>query len=401
MPSPLGGGRRAGVVTVRKLPGLRLRLAEADDMIRAIRAGEVDAVVGTGEQGLQVFTLEGAEHAYRILIESMNEGALTLTADKTVLFANACFARMVGHPLERVIGGSFRRFLSNGDRTLVRRLLKRVGPAGSKCEIHLNASGGSRLPVRISIRPLPGSGAGRAAIGMVVTDMTEARRTEALLRALTHRVVRVQESERGRVALELHDNITQLLCGIVFRSEALVARLSALDSNAKKEAQTLRDLLGQVANEVERISRYLRPGILDQLGLVAALRTAGGEFAKRTGIALQVVCKELAARLPPETELTLFRILQESLRNVERHARAGLVKVRLVQHGLFVQLVIRDDGIGFDQARHLARRPGKGGLGLLAMRERATYMGGALTIKSGRDVGTEIEVRIPLPPQAA
>jgi signal transduction histidine kinase len=236
---------------------------------------------------------------------------------------------------------------------------------------------------------------------MVVTDMTEARRTEALLRALTHRVVQVQESERGRVALELHDNITQLLCGIVFRSEALVARLSALDKSAAKEAKSLRDLLGKVANEAERISRFLRPGVLDQLGLVAVLRATGGEFAKRTGVTLKVVCKELAARLPPETELTLFRILQEALRNVEKHARAGLVEVHLVHHGLFVQLVISDDGIGFDPARHLARRPGKGGLGLLAMRERATYVGGALTIKSVRDLGTKIAVRIPLPPQAA
>ena len=85
-------------------PKLRARLADAEETLRAIRSGEVDAVVVAGKQGPQVFTLEGAEHAYRVLIESMNEGALTLTADKMVLYANQCFARMVKCPLEQVIG---------------------------------------------------------------------------------------------------------------------------------------------------------------------------------------------------------------------------------------------------------------------------------------------------------
>lgn len=107
----------------RELAELRLRLAEAEETLHAIRTGEVDAVVTAGKGGLQVFTLEGAGHAYRLLIESMNEGALTLTPDEMIVYANQCFAQMVGCPLEKVMGSSFRRFLSAEDRATLRSLL--------------------------------------------------------------------------------------------------------------------------------------------------------------------------------------------------------------------------------------------------------------------------------------
>ena len=380
----------------QELRTLRARLAEAEETLGAIGRGEVDSVSVAGKAGPQVFTLAGAEQAYRVLIESMNEGALTLAADKTILYANQCFARMVKCPLERVTGGSFLRFLSAGDIVAFRVLLKRASKSGSKIQVRLNAADGSHLPVQISIRSLASNGRGARASGLVVTDMTEAQRTEELMRALTNRVVQVQEAERARVALELHDHITQLLCAILFRCEALVVELSAADGPSLKEAVRLREMLGKTAEEVERISRNLRPGVLDQLGLVAVLRATSTEFAHRTGVAVKLTSVEPTVRLSAETELALYRILQEALKNVERHGRARHVTVSLTQPGAFVQLAITDDGVGFDSDRHPVRRKGKDGLGLLGMRERATYAGGALIVKSIRRVGTEIKVRIPV-----
>lgn len=380
-----------------ELAELRVRLAEAEETIRAIRSGEVDVVVVTAKKGVQLFTLEGAEHAYRVLIESMNEGALTLASDKTILYANKCFARMVKCPLEQVIGSSFRRFLSAEDQAMLRPLMKRADQSGAKIQARIHAGDGSIMPAQISICQVAGQGSSHATISLVVTDLTEARRTEGLLRNLTHRLMHAQEAERGRVALELHDNITQLLCAVLFRSQALADKLSARDRPAKKEAVKLRQLLGEAAEEVERISRNLRPSVLDQLGLIAALRAAKTEFANRTGVSVKLACVELAAPLPADAELTLYRILQEALKNVEQHAHARHVSVSLRQQGAFVQLVIIDDGIGFDTNREPARQRGKNALGLLGMRERATYAGGILTIKSGHRAGTEIEVRIPLP----
>ncbi len=382
----------------RELAELRVRLAEAEEALRAIRTGEVDAVVTAGKAGLQVFTLEGAGHAYRLLIESMNEGALTLTTDKMIVYANQCFANMVRCPLGQVMGSSFRRFLSAEDRATLRSLLKRAGHSGSKIQVQLHAGDGSQMPVQISIRRTAKDGINRATIGMVVTDLTEARRTEELLRALTHRVVQVQEDERGRVALELHDHLTQLHCAILFRSQILADELTARDEPLKKEAMQLREMAGKAAEEVERISRNLRPSVLIQLGLVDALRGTITEFAERTGVSVKLDCEQLATRLPADTELALYRIHQEALKNVEKHARASHVMVQLTKKGDIVQLTIKDDGIGFDPERPPARRKRKADLGLLGMRERASYVGGAITIKSIRRTGTDIEVRISVPP---
>jgi two-component system, NarL family, sensor kinase len=380
----------------RELAALRLRLAEAEETLHAIRAGDVDAVVIADKQGPRVFTLEGAEHAYRLLIESMNEGALTLTADKTILYANQRFAAMVKFPLEQVIGGSFRRYLSAADRAALRSLLQRSAKSGSKMQVLLNAGDGSQLPAQISIRPMARNGFSQEIFGVVVTDMTELRRNEELLRALSEHLVRAQEAERGRVALELHDNITQLLCAILVRSQALADKISARDGPSKKEALRLREMIGKTAEEVERISRDLRPSVLDQLGLAAALRGSTAAFVSRTGVSLSLAIVRLSVRIPAETELTLYRILQEALRNVEEHSRARHVTVRLRKQGAFIHLTIQDDGIGFDTDRRPGRRKGNGGLGLLSMRERAAYVGGTLEVKSVRRAGTEIEVRVPL-----
>ena len=381
----------------RRVAELRARLAEAEDTLRAIRTGEVDTVLVAGKQGPQVFTLKGAEHAYRMLIECMNEGALTLTADKMILYANHCFARMVKCPLEQVMGSSFRRFLSAADRATLRPLLKRTDQSGAKIQVLLNAGDGSKMPAQISIRPLAKNGAKSATFGMVVTDLTEARRNEEMLRALTHRVVQVQEAESGRVALELHDHITQNLCAVLARWAALANKLPAREKASRGEVLKLSEMLGQTVEEVQRISRNLRPSVLDELGLVPALRATCTEFAGRTGVSLKLACKPLTARLHAEGELALYRILQKALENVEKHARARHVTVSLRQRA-FIQLTIHDDGIGFDPEQHAARRKGMGGLGLLSMRERATYVGGDFKIKSVRGAGTKIEVLIPLPP---
>ena len=381
-----------------ELAGLRERLAVAEETLRAICSGEVDSVVSADKKGSLVFTLDGAEHAYRVLIESMNEGALMLTSDKTILYANKCFARMVKSPLEQVIGSSFGRFLYIEDQSTLRPLLKRVASSGAKIQVLLQVGDGSKMPGHLSIRPLARNGFKSATFGIVVTDMTEARRGEELLRTLTNRVVQAQEAERGRVALELHDTITQMLCAVLVCSQTLVDKLPARNRTAKGEAKKLHGIIRKTVEEVERISRNLRPSVLNHLGLVAGLHDTSTECANRTGVSVKLICVKLTARLPADTELALYRILQDTLKNVEKHARARNVTVHLTKPGDIVQLIIHDDGIGFDPDQHPVRPKGTGGFGLLGMRERAAYVGGILKVKSIRRSGTEIEIRIPLPP---
>jgi PAS domain S-box-containing protein len=376
---------------------LRARLAEVEETLRAIRSGEVDAMVVPAKGGPQIFSLQSADHPYRLLIESMNEGALTLTPGKLILYANQRFARMVRSPLEQVMGGSFSLFISPDDRVALRRLVRRADPDGAALKVQLKAADGSHLPVQVSIRTVAGGRTRRRIIGMVVTDLTESHRTEGLLRALAQRVVDGLESERGRVALKLHDNITQLLCGVLFRSQSLTDRLARHDGPARDEALKLSELLSQTVGEVERISQDLRPSILDHMGLTAVLREATARFASRTGVPVKLAYAALAERLPADTELALYRILQDALNNVEQHARAQHVTVRLSQPDHCVVLTIADDGVGFNPLQFYRRQKGRGDLGLLGMRERASQVGGILTIKSTRRAGTELAVRIPLP----
>lgn len=374
--------------------GLRQRLDEAEETIRAIRNGKVDAVVVAGRHGAQVFTLEGAGLAYRKLIESMNEGALTLATNGTILYANHCFAGMVGCQLEAVVGSPFQRFLRSRDRATLLPILRRAGTQGRKLQIKLKSQGRPPMPAQVSVHALGKDGTGRATVSMVVTDVTEARRVEELLRALTHRLVRAQELERGRVALELHDNITQLLCAAVFCSQALADRLHARDGTLKGEAIRLRDMLGGIADEIQRISHDLGPSVLNNLGLVAVLREKTAEFARRTGLKVTLAGVQPIARLPADIELALFRILQEALRNVEKHARASRVSLILRKDGNVVRLAIHDDGIGCGTGHRPGEGAGRGGLGLASMRERAGIVGGSFRMTSSRRTGTVVEVRV-------
>lgn len=191
---------------------LRARLAESEETLRAITSGEVDGLVVAGKAGDQVFTLDGAGHAYRDLIESMNEGALTLMSDATILYANQCFAKIIQLPLEQVTGGSFFRFLSEHDLATLRPLLECGDAAGTKVQVLLKTGDGGQLPAQISIRPLGKPGVNAGTIGMVVTDMTEARRiakqkeTERLYAQVLEQAAELERRVNERTRQLLHAN---------------------------------------------------------------------------------------------------------------------------------------------------------------------------------------------------
>ncbi len=397
------GRRRPSRTTpsTKAITELRARLDEAEETLRAIRSGGVDALVVTGQNGPRVYTLEGAEHAYRVLIESMNEGALMLSADALILYANQRFARMLKRPLARVMGHSFHRFLSEADQEALKSVLKRAAKPRSTIQVLLHATDRLQVPTQISVRRFPGNGSDSATFSMVVTDMTEVRRSESLLRSLSHSLLQAREADRRRLAIELHDRASQGLGAVLMRLQSLAGSLPARAKTLRREVARISELVGKTADVVEGISKNLRPGVLEMLGLVPALRAAIAEFVKRTGIAVEFACSRVPAPLSAEAELVLYRILEEALKNVEKHADARNATVHLRQRGTVVELVIRDDGVGFDPDHLLARGKKNEGMGLIGLRERTAYAGGALRITSTRGAGTEIDARIPLPPGAS
>ena len=379
---------------------LRDRLDEAEETLRAIRSGGVDALVVSGQGGPRIYTLKGADHAYRLLIESMNEGALMLSAGALILYTNQRFARMLKRPLARVMGHSIFRFLSEADREALKPLLKRAAKPTSTIQVILHATGGLQVPAQVSVRRLARNGSDSAAFSMVVTDVTEARLSERLLRGLSHSLLQAQETDRRRLAVELHDRASQSLVALLFRLRLLAVKLPARAKGLRTDVAEISELVGRTADIVEGISRNLRPSVLEILGLVPALRAVIADFAKRTGMGVTLACTRTPARLTAEAELVLYRILEEALKNVEQHADARNATVHLRQRGAIVELAIKDDGVGFDLDHPPARGKRKDPMGLIGLRERAAYVGGALRIKSTRGAGTEIEARIPIPASA-
>jgi two-component system sensor histidine kinase UhpB len=201
-------------------------------------------------------------------------------------------------------------------------------------------------------------------------------------------VLRAQEEERRRLARDLHDEVNQALTAILLRLEALSqAAPPALDD----ELTELKRLVNQAMSELLQLARQLRPTALDDHGLLPAMVSQVRRFAAQTGIKADLNATGENMPLQPDEELAVYRIAQEALANIARHADASLVEVDLRSGDDGLELKVRDDGRGFspDYAGH------KGGLGLGGMAERARLVGGELTIESRPGAGTELSLRVP------
>jgi len=225
-------------------------------------------------------------------------------------------------------------------------------------------------------------------------NLRERRLADAKLKELTQRVFDAQEEERGRVARELHDGISQILVGVRYALENARRRLARGDADAAADPLDKGIAhLGTAIAEVRRISRDLRPGVLDDLGLGPALKTLTDDFRDRTGIETRFDTVVFRNRLDQEAKIALYRIAQEALTNIERHSGARRVTVDLRGHQNGATLRITDDGRGLDGASGQAQ-----GMGLRNMQERVEQLDGTLRILSSRGArgGTVIEAQVPL-----
>jgi two-component system, NarL family, sensor histidine kinase UhpB len=200
------------------------------------------------------------------------------------------------------------------------------------------------------------------------------------------RVLAAQEAERVGIARDLHDEVGQVLTGVLLQLNSIAERAPEHEEALAESRQAVRRAL----DEVRRISSELRPEMLEALGLVSALTELASSFARITGV---VVARELSPslpKLPPETELAIYRIAQESLTNIARHAQATHVVIAIEPGRDSVVLRVADDGRGF------AGAPTEHG-GLRSMRERALLVGGALAVKSAPEGGVEVRLEVPVP----
>lgn len=232
----------------------------------------------------------------------------------------------------------------------------------------------------------------------VIMDVTERRRTEVelhesrdQLRALAARLEMAREEERKRVAREIHDELGQALTAIKIELSNLLFEWPA-EHKPSRRAEAIVRLVDATIQSVRRISTELRPGILDALGLAAAVEWAAEEFQTRTGTRCRVDLPKEAIEIDQDMATTIFRILQETLTNISRHADATQVDIRLAREDGRLSLEVHDNGIGIGEERLSA----SGTLGILGMRERALLLGGDFLITGTPNLGTRVMVRIPL-----
>lgn len=216
------------------------------------------------------------------------------------------------------------------------------------------------------------------------------------LRKHSEQVIQAQEGERRRIASDLHDSVNQLLSTVTFRLGMLAEDSARYAPRLTEDLAQARLLLTRGIEEIHRISEGLRPSELDALGLAPALRSLCREFQAKAKVALKAELDLPPARLPDKIELTLYRIIQEALNNIEKHSGASHATLHLQQNGSCVKLTIHDNGKGLQPASEKPGSPRRAGMGLLNMRERAAFLGGTFSIHSNRGKGTEVVVQVPL-----
>jgi signal transduction histidine kinase len=233
-----------------------------------------------------------------------------------------------------------------------------------------------------------------------VTDRHQAteqiRASSQQLRALASRLQTVREEERTVIAREIHDELGQALTGLKLDISWMKQQL-ARQPDVVVQFASLLSQVDRTLNAVRRISTALRPSVLDQLGLAAALEWQGQEFATRTGIEVALDLAADDATIPDEVSSSAFRILQESLTNVARHSSATHVTIRFAQTAALLVLEVSDDGVGLARAS----LDGASSLGLVGMRERALACGGEFDIVSAPGRGTTVSLRVPLERESA
>jgi PAS domain S-box-containing protein len=217
------------------------------------------------------------------------------------------------------------------------------------------------------------------------------QRRKEELRSLAGKLLSAQEEERSALARDLHDDLSQRLAALAIEAAMIEGECRSAPDSAAKRLRDLKDRLADVASDVHHIARQLHPAILQDLGLAEAIRSECVRFSEREGVQVEFVGSDIA-NLPPDVAICLYRIVQEGLRNIAKHAKAEEAQVTLVCDDHAVILSIRDSGVGFDLTS--ARRAA--GMGLASMRERAWLVHGDIVVRSEPGQGTAIEVRVPL-----
>ena len=332
--------------------------------------------------------LRESEQRYRNLVDTARDVIYTLSLDGKVKSMNPVFETITGWSRAEWLGKEFAPIVHPDDVPRAMELYQVVleGQVPPIFELRILSKSGAYIPGEFQVTPLVQDGQIVGLLG-VARDITDRKRAEEALRHLNEAL----EEEIKRIAHALHDEAGQLLASVHI-GLAEVAR--ELPAHVSRRLEDVRGLLTKIEEQLRHISHELRPTILDDLGLRPALEFLADGVSRRTGLQILVEGSP-GKRLPAPTETALYRIVQEALTNVTKHAQATRVTIRFVRDGRALRCAVRDDGTGFDVLAVQARR-GARGLGLLGIQERLNAVGGTLNVISTPGSGAELVISVPV-----
>jgi len=345
--------------------------------------------------------LRESDEQLRDMVQSVRDAIVTVNSAKRIVLFNRSAERMFGVTAEQAIGRELEELLSKCLPQVQLTILLRYLESGWESPAIPVLTGiielvrnDQEFPVELSLSTTTFHG--EVLLTSVFRDLSERRRAEHQLfetnrqqQQLSASLQNVREEERVRIARELHDELGQLLTGIRMELSWLGSRLSPEQPTLSGKITAIKGQIDQTIASVRRISSDLRPSVLDDLGFAAAAAWYVDQFSARTGLKVTLVLSDDDPEQGGEVATALFRVLQESLTNVARHAKATKVEVRLVLHNDEWILSIKDDGVGFI---HDSRK--QTGFGLVGMRERVQILNGRFCIKTAPGTGTLIEIAL-------
>ena len=333
----------------------------------------------------------------RTILRTVMDGFWLADTQGRLLEVNEAYCRMSGYSAQELLAMRITDMESKeaADETAA-HLQKIVATGEDRFESRHRRKDGSNFDVEVSVQYRPDEGGRFVVFLQEITERKQAeqelRRSQQELRGLAKAANEAIEAERRRTARELHDELGQLLTALKMDLETLHSALPPDKPDLGKRAQAMHALIDATIAATRRIASDLRPSMLDDLGLAAALEWLTHNFSKRTGIATDLVIDETVAQVPEPICSALYRITQESLTNVAKYAQATNVEIWLEQVGDSVQLRVRDNGRGIEAADQQKR----GSFGLLGIRERVMLLSGEVSISGEHGHGSEVRARIPL-----
>ena len=346
--------------------------------------------------------LRESEERYRELFENAKDAIYVHDLEGTYLSINRAAETLSGYSREEIIGHNFKEFVAPEHVRYVRDgFWRKMAQQGETTyEVDVIAKDGRRVPIEVSSRAIYENGILVGVQGMA-RDITERKLAQDALQMFSRQLIEAQEEERRRIARELHDQIGQILTVVKMNLHAVQQICHGSDAGPYIKDNI--EAVDEALRLVRDLSVELRPSILDDLGLTTALRWYVDRYTKRTGLNVDVVIDlpDENERFSREFETACFRIAQEALTNVVRHAKATQVVVRLARDHAVLLLTVKDDGTGFDVDRLRKRASRVATLGLISMQERAHAAGGRVEIESAPASGTEVRFSLPLDAESA